>query len=77
MKERRMVGDIHDLRERPPGDLFLQQLPDLPFLAVELGLAQGALGAAEHATPGTGGRQPFLGPFRDQVALDLGEEPER
>src|SRR3954454_1665119 len=38
---------IHDPGERPLVDLFLQELPDLPFLAVELGRAQRALGAAE------------------------------
>ena len=27
---------IHDLGERPLGDPFLQELPDLPFLAVKL-----------------------------------------
>ena len=35
------------------------------------------LWAGPAATLGPRSRQPFLGPLRDQVPLDLGEEPEQ
>jgi len=37
----------HDLGDRRFGDLLLQEHPDLPLLAVDLGLAPRTLGAAE------------------------------
>ena len=39
--------------------------------------AERAPGTAEQAAFGAGGGKPFLRPFRDQIPLDLGEEPEQ
>ena len=47
-------GNAYDLGDRGLGDLLLQEYADFFLLAVELGLAQRALGAAE---------QSALGPF--------------
>ena len=45
-------GDAYDLGDRSLGDLLLQEYADFFLLAVELGLAQRALGAAEQSALG-------------------------
>ena len=71
------AGDAHDLGDRRLGNRLLEEHPDLLFLAVELGFSQRALGTAEQAPLGPRGRQSFLGPLRDQIPLDLGEQPKQ
>ena len=44
-------GDAHGFGNRDPGNLFLQEYADLFLLAVELGLAQRALGVGGAVCP--------------------------
>ena len=71
------AGDVQDLGDRGLGDILAQQRPDVLLLAVEPGCSQGPLGPAEQFPLGFGSGESFLGPFRDQVPLDLGKQSEQ
>ena len=53
------------------------QLPQVVLFPIELGFARQALGPSEHFALSPGGSQAFLGPFRDEVTLHLGEQSEQ
>ena len=69
--------NLHDAGDGNLRDPLLQKRPDVLFLAVELRLAPRPLGPTEALAARPGGRQTLLGPLHDQVAFDLGKEPEQ
>ena len=54
----------------------MQRPPDVVLLVLALGFAMCLFGLSEAPGARPGGRQTLLAPLHDQVAFDLGKEPE-